>query len=358
VQTLGEIQDARDPLRDRPGHGDVGPVTLRAAGSGAFRKNGRYGGTMGAVRQKTLRNSIHCSGIGLHSGERVAMTLHPAEADSGVRFRRSDLGGKEIAATWHNAIETPLCTTLLDADGTQMAVTIEHLLSAFAGCEIDNALVEIDAPEVPAMDGSAAPFVFLIECAGTVEQDAPRRAVRILKHVEVSEPERSASLSPAGGLSVSFEIDFDSPAIAHQEWTTEVNDVVYKREIARARTFGLMRDVAKLQAMGLALGGSLDNAIVVDEDRVLNEEGLRFENEFVRHKVLDSIGDLYLAGGPLLGHFNGVRAGHCLTTRLLKKLFADASAWVLVDLADGASSRAADPAGAALPPMRAVAASA
>jgi UDP-3-O-[3-hydroxymyristoyl] N-acetylglucosamine deacetylase len=315
---------------------------------------------MGAVRQKTLRNSIHCSGIGLHSGERVAMTLHPAEADSGIRFRRSDLGGREVAANWRNAIETPLCTTLIDGDGTQMAVTIEHLLSAFAGCEIDNVLVEIDAGEVPAMDGSAAPFVFLIECAGTVVQDEPRRAVRILKEVEVSEPERCATLSPsgspAGGLSVSFEIDFDSRIIAHQEWFTEVNDVVYKREIARARTFGLMRDVARLQWMGLALGGSLDNAIVVDEDRILNEEGLRFENEFVRHKVLDSIGDLYLAGGPVLGHFNGVRAGHCLTTRLLKKLFADKSAWELVDLSDDTLEWAAD--GAALPPMRAVAASA
>ncbi len=313
---------------------------------------------MGVVRQKTLKNSIHCSGIGLHSGQKVAMTLHPAETGSGIRFKRRDLGGRKVQGTWENAIETPLCTTLVDRDGTKMAVTVEHLMSAFAGCEIDNALVELDAAEIPAMDGSAAPFVFLIECAGTAQQDAPRRALRILKHVEVEDPNRSASLTPGAGLSINFEIDFDSPVVSCQEWFTHVDNVIYKREIARARTFGFMRDVAQLRAMGLALGGSLDNAIVVDGDRILNEEGLRFENEFVRHKVLDSIGDLYLVGGPILGHFHGERAGHCLTTRLLKELFADESAWCWTDLTDRETHRVPDLSGAAVPRIQAVAATA
>ena len=344
--------------QDRPGFGGPESDKEQAAKADAFRMNGRSGGKMGVICQKTLKNSIHCAGIGLHSGQKVAMTLHPAEADSGIRFRRRDLGGREICGTWENAVETPLCTTLVDDDGTKMAVTVEHLMSAFAGCEIDNALVELDGVEVPAMDGSAAPFVFLIECAGTVRQDAPRRALRILKHIAIEEPNRSASLTPGIGLSVNFEIDFDSPVVSRQEWFTTVNNVVYKREIARARTFGFLQDVAKLRASGLALGGSLDNAIVVDGDRILNEEGLRFENEFVRHKILDSIGDLYLAGGPILGHFHGVCAGHCLTTRLLKQLFADESAWCWTDLTDRELSRAPEFSGAALPQVQAVAATA
>jgi len=312
------------------------------------------------VQQRTLKNSIHCSGVGLHNGEKVSMTLHPAAADSGIRFRRTDIagGGAEIQATWRNAIETPLCTTLVSADGTRIA-TIEHLMSAFLGCGIDNLLVELSGPEVPIMDGSAAPFVFLIECAGTVEQKARRRALRVLKHVAVDEPQRAASLTPGDSLSVHFEIDFESPVIAKQECFTRITDGSYKREIARARTFGFLHDVDRLRAMGLARGGSLDNAIVISGRDILNEGGLRFEDEFVRHKVLDSIGDLFLIGAPIQGHFHGLRAGHSLTLRLLHKMMADADAWEWVDAQEPAALQPhAEPTGAVLPLTRAVAASA
>ena len=312
---------------------------------------------MKRLRQRTLKNSIHCSGIGLHGGDRVAMTLHPAAAGTGILFRRTDIAGgqAEIRATWENGIETPLCTTIQSDDGVRIA-TIEHLMSAFYGCGIDNAVVELNGGEVPIMDGSAAPFVFLIDCAGTVELDTPRRALRVLKPVTVDDGERSASLCPGGALSVHFEIDFDSPIVDRQEWFTQIGEATYKREIARARTFGFLQDVDRLRAMGLAQGGSLNNAIVVSGDRVLNEGGLRFENEFVRHKVLDSVGDLFLIGAPIVGHFYGLRAGHSLTLRLVRQLMADESAWEWIvptedDLAiqDGAT-------GAVVPPMRAVAA--
>ncbi len=286
------------------------------------------------VRQRTLKTSIHCSGIGLHSGAKVTMVLRPAPAGTGIRFLRSDIaGGPEIEALWSNAIETPLCTSIANGDGVRVA-TIEHLMSALYGCGIDTAIVEIEGPEVPAMDGSAGPFVFLIECAGTVEQTAPRRALRVLKRVAVQEPERSVSLSPGGGLSIDFEIDFDSRAVAHQQWYYAFGPASYKREVARARAFGFLEDVDRLRAMGLALGGSLDNAVIIDGDRILNEGGLRFANEFVRHKVLDMVGDLYLVGGPIVAHARSVRGGHTLTLRVLRALFADREAWCWVDAGD------------------------
>ena len=320
----------------------------------------------GTIFQKTLKNAIHCSGIGVHSGDKVALTLHPAEPDFGIRFRRSDPAGEgvEIPATWDNAIETPLCTTLTPGgpkgDGRVKVATIEHLMSALYGCGIDNALIEIDGAEVPIMDGSAAPFVFLIECAGTLEQEVPRRALRILKHVMVEEPHRSASLTRGGGLSVHFEIDFDSSVVARQEWYVQVDRESYKREIARARTFGFLHEVDKLRAMGFARGGSLDNAIVINGEGILNEGGLRFDNEFVRHKVLDSVGDLYLAGGQVLGHFHGLRAGHSLTLRLLTALMADPEAYEWVDLTEQVVTRdrAAAAGGASAALATAVAASA
>lgn len=286
------------------------------------------------MQQRTLKNPIYCSGVGLHSGSRVAMTVYPAEPDRGVRFRRIDaVGGPvEVEANWRNAIEAPLCTTLVSKCGVKFC-TVEHLMSAFLGCGIDNAVVELNGNEVPAMDGSAAPFVALIEAAGSVEQAPPRRALEVLKPVVVREPHRSASLTPCEDLSVDFEIDFDSPVVARQEWSVRVDNESYKRDIARARTFGFLHEVDRLRAMGLARGGSLENAIVIDHDRIVNEGGLRYDNEFVRHKVLDAIGDLYLVGGPLLGRFQGVRAGHALTLRLLQTLFADASAWRWRDLA-------------------------
>ena len=289
------------------------------------------------VRQKTLKNPIHCSGVALHSGAKVNMALHPAEANSGIVFRRTDAdGGTEIQALWKNAVETPLCTTLVDKKGNQVT-TIEHLMAALSGCGIDNVVIELNGPEVPVMDGSAAPSVFLIECAGVVEQDSPRRAVRILSETSVSEPHRSATLSPGSGFTLGFEIDFGDTLIGQQDWFTEVTESAFKRDVARARTFGFVQEVHKLRSMGLGLGGTLDNTVVVDDKEIMNEEGLRYSNEFVRHKVLDSIGDLYLAGGPIIGHFQGEKAGHALTLRLLNALFADAEAWEWTDLTVGSA---------------------
>ncbi|RMD60823.1 MAG: UDP-3-O-acyl-N-acetylglucosamine deacetylase, partial [Alphaproteobacteria bacterium] len=280
------------------------------------------------VPQRTLKNSIYCSGIGLHCGRKVNLTLHPADPDTGIVFRRSDLrgGAWEVPARWDNAVETPLCATLAGPDGERIT-TIEHLMSALAGCGIDNVIAELNGPEVPIMDGSAAPFVFLLECAGAVNQNAPRRVVEVIKEVAVVDAERTISVAPARRLSITFEIEYDTPLIARQEWTVDVTQSVYKREIARARTFGFLHEVDQLRRMGLARGGSLDNAVVINGESVLNEGGLRYHNEFVRHKVLDLVGDLYLAGGPLLAAVRGIRTGHALTLRLLRALFADPEAW-------------------------------
>ena len=286
---------------------------------------------MGVIRQKTLKSAIDCTGVGLHSGKKVTMTLHPAEAGSGVVFRRTDLGGATVAATYGNVCSTTMCTSVKNGDGAGVA-TVEHLMSALAGLGIDNALVEFDGPEVPIMDGSAAPFVFLIECAGIVEQPAPRKAIQVLRTVEVSDGERFASLSPSDRFSVSFEIVYEHPLIGRQTCNFELTDGVFKRDVCRARTFGFLRDIAALRERGFALGGSLQNAVVLSDDKVVNEEGLRYEDEFVRHKALDCIGDLYLAGGPILGHMHGVSSGHSMNYRLLKELFADPQAWRSVTL--------------------------
>ena len=281
---------------------------------------------VGIALQKTLKSAIHCRGIALHSGARVAMTLHPAAPDTGIVFRRTDRAGAEIKADWRNAVDQALCTRLDNREGLSVS-TIEHLMAALAGLEIDNALIEIDGPEVPVMDGSAAPFVFLIECAGVVEQDAPRRAIKVLKPITVGEDGKTASLTPDGSLSMSFAIDFASGAISRQDITIAVDPESFKSDLSRARTFGFLHEVDQMRAAGLARGGSLDNAVVINGDRVLNREGLRYVDEFVRHKVLDALGDLYLAGAPVIGHFRGVRSGHALNRRLLEALFADASAW-------------------------------
>jgi UDP-3-O-[3-hydroxymyristoyl] N-acetylglucosamine deacetylase len=283
---------------------------------------------MDVVAQKTLKTAIHCRGIALHAGVKVSMVLKPALPDTGIVFRRVDEagGGAEIRADWRNVAPSALCTTLSNREGISVA-TIEHLMAAFAGCEIDNAVVEIDGPEVPVMDGSAAPFVFLIECAGIAEQDAPRRAIKVLKRVTVGDGRKSATLSPDHGFTTSFEIDFDSRAIKRQEIGLAFDDGTFRTEVSRARTFGFLHEVEGMRAAGLARGGSLDNAVVIDGDRVMNEDGLRYADEFVRHKVLDAVGDLYLAGAPLIGHFHGVRSGHALNRQLLEALFADNSAW-------------------------------
>jgi UDP-3-O-[3-hydroxymyristoyl] N-acetylglucosamine deacetylase len=289
----------------------------------------------GAVLQKTLKAPIHCTGIGLHSGVKAAMTLRPASANTGIVFRRLDVEGGpvEILADWRHSVESALCTTLTDGAGTTI-MTIEHLMSALAGCGIDNAIVDIIGPEVPIMDGSAAPFVFLIECAGTIEQLASRRFVKVLKPVLVEQGQASVSLEPGEDFTVDFTIDFASKAIQHQTTSITVDPSVFKTEISRARTFGFLAEIDRLRAAGLTLGGSLDNAIVIDGDTVLNEGGLRYGDEFVRHKALDAIGDLYLAGSPLLGRFEGVRSSHALNRRVLEALFGDDSAWCYVTLAE------------------------
>jgi len=276
--------------------------------------------------QKTLKNRVSCRGVGLHSGATVTMSLVPADEDAGIVFRRTDLpGAPEIAARFDRVEDTRLCTMIGDGKGLRIG-TIEHLMAAFAGLGVDNAVVELDGPEVPVMDGSSAPFVFLIECAGLVEQAKPRRVVRVLAPVEIVEGDKRVMLAPAEGFSIAFEIDFDSAAVARQEIAFDLADGVFKRELARARTFGFAEQVEQLRSLGLIRGGSLENAVVVEGDKVLNEGGLRYDDEFVRHKALDSIGDLYLAG-PIVGAFVGVKSGHDLNNRLLRKLMATPSAW-------------------------------
>ena len=317
----------------------------------------KFGAANGFLRQRTLKNSINCSGVGLHSGIKVNMTLHPAEADTGIRFRRNGTVQRtEVAAIWQNAIETPLSTTL-NGEADIKVGTIEHLLSALYGCAIDNVVIEMNGPEVPVMDGSSAPFVFLIECAGSVIQDSPRRALEICRDVTVSDSRRSVTAMPGRGLSIDFEIDFDNPAVARQRWSFQVTQASYKREVSRARTFGFLEDVDKLREMGLALGGSLDNAIVIDGDQVLNDGGLRYDNEFVRHKVLDLIGDLSLIGGPVIGKFRCTRTGHSMTLRMLRTLFADDRAWRWREITEADLEIEVETGmGASIPPARAVAA--
>ena len=290
-------------------------------------------GDMATASQQTLKTAIGCRGIGLHSGERVAMTLHPAPPDTGIVFRRSG-SAVEIRANWASMIESPLCTVISNGEGNTVG-TIEHLMAAFAGAAIDNAIVELDGREVPIMDGSSAPFLFLIECAGIVEQDTPRRAIKILREVSVAEDGAAAILLPDHGFSMSFEIDFDNPMIRRQDICLMFDSETFKTELCRARTFGLLDELDRLWAAGLARGGSLENAVVVGRDHVLNAGGLRFADEFVRHKLLDAFGDLYLAGGPMLGSFCGMRSGHAHTRRLLAALFADREAWCYTTLGRG-----------------------
>ncbi|MEW5727562.1 MAG: UDP-3-O-acyl-N-acetylglucosamine deacetylase, partial [Pseudomonadota bacterium] len=254
--------------------------------------------------------------------------------------------GASIPALWSNVGDTRMNTCLVNDDGVQVG-TVEHLMSALAGSGIDNCVIDINGPEVPVMDGSAAPFLFLVECAGAVEQEAPRRAIRVLKHVSVSDGGKTASLAPGAGCTLRFEIDFASQAIARQEFAVTLDRGSFKSEISRARTFGFEQEVAMLRAAGLARGGSLANAVVIDSTgtKVLNDDGLRYGDEFVRHKILDAVGDLFLAGAPFIGEFHGVRSGHALNNQLLRALFADSTAWTWTTV----SPQAAAPALAARP---------
>jgi UDP-3-O-[3-hydroxymyristoyl] N-acetylglucosamine deacetylase len=291
------------------------------------------------VPQTTLKHRIACNGVGVHSGVAVAMTLLPAAADSGIVFRRVDLPGQpEIPARWDNATDLMLCTSLMGEAGAKIG-TVEHLLAAFAGLGVDNAVVEIDGPEVPVMDGSSAPFVFLIECAGVTDLPAPRRYIEVLRPVEVREGNKIARLLPAAQASIAVTIDYAIPTIGRQSVSVTLGEGAFKAELARARTFGLLHEVDMMRARGLALGGSLDNAVVVSDEGVLNEGGLRFADEFVRHKALDAVGDMFLAGAPLLAAFEGERSGHALNNRLLRALFAEAGAWQIVTRARRAAPR-------------------
>ena len=293
--------------------------------------NGAVVGDKGYIRQRTLAGEVACHGIGLHGGDRIAMALLPAAPDTGILFRRTDVD-VSIPAIWSSAVDASLCSVLSNGDGIEVR-TVEHLMAALRGCGIDNAIVDVDGPEVPAMDGSAAPFVAMIERAGTIVQERPRRAIKVLKPVCVSSNGVSAALLPDHGFSMSFEIDFDNPMIRRQDMAMSFEPGTFKAELSRARTFGLFEDVARLQAAGLARGGSLDNAVVISGDRILNEGGLRFADEFVRHKLLDAYGDLYLAGGHIIGSFQGSRSGHAHTRQLLAALFADPDAWCATTLA-------------------------
>lgn len=280
------------------------------------------------LKQRTLRTAIHATGVGLHSGTKVRIHLRPAPINAGIVFRRIDLDVPiDIPASPYAVGDTRMASCL-EKDGAKLG-TVEHLMSALAGIGIDNLYVDVDAEEIPIMDGSAAPFVFLLQSAGIIEQDAPKRFLRVRKPVEIKDGDKWARLTPYDGFRLEFSIHFNHPAVdkTGTQVTVDFADQSYIRDISRARTFGFTQDVEAMRAQGLALGGSLENAIVMDEYRVLNADGLRVPDEFVRHKVLDAIGDLYLAGAPLLATFSAHKSGHAMNNRLLRELLADESAW-------------------------------
>ncbi|MDH3646381.1 MAG: UDP-3-O-acyl-N-acetylglucosamine deacetylase [Gammaproteobacteria bacterium] len=291
------------------------------------------------IRQSTLRNSIRATGVGLHTGKKVYMTLRPAAPDTGIVFRRTDLDPPvDIPARADMVGETFLGTTLTHGDAK--VTTVEHLLSAMAGLGIDNAYVDLSAGEVPIMDGSAGPFVFLLQSAGVEQQGAPKRFFRIKKSVRVEDGDRWAEFHPHNGYRLDFEIEFDHPVFKRhmQRGSIDFSTTAFLREISRARTFGFMSDAEKLRQKNLTLGGTMDNAVVLDDYRVLNEDGLRYEDEFVKHKILDAIGDVYLLGRSLIGNFRGFKSGHGLNNQLLRATLADAEAWEEVTFDDEAAA--------------------
>ncbi len=283
-----------------------------------------------ATCQHTLRSAIHCVGVALHGGQKVSLSLLPAAADTGIVFRRTDMGvGVDIPADFAAVTDTRLCTQVAHpANATAHIRTVEHVMAALAGMGVDNAIVAVDGPEVPVLDGSAAPFVFLIECAGRRRQLAARQVIEILKPVRVEMGEAFAELRPgAAGLDMSLSIDFTAPAIGRQALSLSLTEQGFRQVLAPARTFTMLQEIEALQAAGLARGGSLENAVVVDGARVVNPEGLRSPDEFVRHKMLDAVGDLAMAGAPIHGRFVAHRTGHALNNALLRALFADTRAW-------------------------------
>jgi UDP-3-O-[3-hydroxymyristoyl] N-acetylglucosamine deacetylase len=283
------------------------------------------------IKQRTLKNTIRATGVGLHTGDKVYLTLHPSEINTGIRFRRVDLAQPiSIQATPENVGETMLSTTLIK-DNVKIS-TVEHLLSALAGLGIDNAIIDVSSSEVPIMDGSAGPFVFLIQSAGVIEQDSPKKYIRIKHSIRVNEHDKWVEFKPFEGFKVTFTIDFEHPAFADhlKTATMDFSSTTFVKEVSRARTFGFMKDIEFLRENNLALGGSLDNAIIIDDNKIINEDGLRYADEFVKHKILDAIGDLYLLGHSLIGEFNGYKSGHALNNKLLRALLADQNAWEIV----------------------------
>jgi len=289
------------------------------------------------VMQKTLKSEICFVGVGVHSGKKIQVRMKPAEVNTGIVFRRVDIvgGGVAIKAHVSNVVDTKLCSCIGDGKGVNVS-TVEHIMAAFHACGIDNVEVELNGGEVPVLDGSATQFVFLIEAVGVQEQDAPKKAIRVLKEISyVDEKNCAVTLLPANsGLEVNFEIDFPHHSIGKQSYSLDLNAKSFKSEISKARTFGFRKEIEYLRSIGLARGGSLENAILVDEDGIVNDDGLRYENEFVRHKTLDAVGDLYLAGCTLIGTFYGSRSGHAHTSILLEKMFADKDAYEIVDLTE------------------------
>lgn len=287
------------------------------------------------LKQRTLRNSIKASGIGLHSGEQVNIELMPSEPDTGIRFLRTDLQEDlEIPATAREVGFTTLSTTL--GSGTNQISTIEHLLSAIAGLGIDNCLIRVDGPEMPIMDGSAGPFVFLLQAAGIAEQDVKKKFIKVLKEVKVTRDDAYAYIKPFDGFKVSFSIEFNHPVQNRYpaESTIDFSSTSFVREVCRARTFGFNKDIESLRKQNLALGANMTNAINIGEDEILNEEGLRFDDEFVKHKILDAIGDLYLLGHNLIGEFVGYKSGHALNNELLRKISETSEAFEIVEFED------------------------
>lgn len=284
--------------------------------------------------QHTIQKEATTAGTGLHSGAAINLALKPAPAGHGIVFVRTDLqGDNRIPALWDKVTDTRLCTVISNSSGASIG-TIEHLMAALRGCAIDNILIELNGPEVPAMDGSSKPFVDMIDKAGIAAQNAPRRAIRILKEVTVEEGDKTVTLKPAEEFIFAGEINFDHPDIGRQRYEIKLLNGNFRHDLADSRTFGFFHEVEMMRKAGLARGGSLDNAIVLDKDKVMNPEGLRHSNEFIRHKLLDAIGDLYLAGAPVLGAYEGVKAGHAMNNAVLRKLFASQDAFEVIELQD------------------------
>ena len=286
------------------------------------------------LKQRTLASQIKAAGIGLHTGKKISLHLKPAQSDSGIIFQRTDVNSRPIKASLENVFDTRLSTSLSNSE--VKISTVEHLLSALAGLGIDNALVELDGPEVPIMDGSARPFVFMIQSAGIKEQNSPKKFIKIKKNIRVEQDEKWAMIEPFDGFKVAFTIDFNHPAFDQTLQSSEINfsSVSYLSQVSRARTFGFARDIEKLRQNNLALGGSVNNAIVIDDYKIVNEDGLRYKDEFVKHKILDAIGDLYLLGHSIIGSFSAFKSGHHLNNLLLRELVNNQNAWEEVIIED------------------------